>query len=59
MTPIAIGLVVASAFAHAGWNTIARRRPPGPSSMFVPIIDEAIAVAPLRAAGILIAVKAA
>ena len=47
MTPIAIALVVASAFAHAGWNTIAKRGPVGPAYTFVLVVCEAVAVAPL------------
>ena len=47
MTTIAIGLVVASAFAHAGWNFIAKRGPAGPAYTWVLVVSEAIAIAPL------------
>ncbi|MGI9188284.1 MAG: multidrug DMT transporter, partial [Gaiellales bacterium] len=53
MTPIAIALVVASAFAHAGWNTIAKRGPAGPAYTFVLVVCEAVAVAPLGIALVL------
>ena len=47
MTTVAIGLVVASAFAHAGWNFIAKRGPAGPAYTWVLVVSEAIAIAPL------------
>ncbi len=47
MTTIAVALVVASAFAHAGWNFIAKRGPAGPAYTWVLVVAEAIAIAPL------------
>lgn len=53
MTSIAVALVVASAFAHAGWNTIAKRGPAGPAYTFVLVVCEAGAIAPLGIALVL------
>lgn len=47
MTAIAVALVVASAFAHAGWNTIAKRGPAGPAYTWVLVVCEAVVLLPL------------
>ena len=47
MTPIAVVLVVASAFAHAGWNAIAKRGPAGPAYTFVLVAIEAGVLVPV------------
>lgn len=46
MMTIVVALVVASAFAHAGWNFIAKRGPAGPAYTWVLVVSEAIAIAP-------------
>lgn len=53
MTPVAVALVLASAFAHAGWNAIAKRGPAGPAYTFVLVVCEAVVVAPLGIALVL------
>lgn len=47
MTTIAVGLVVAAAVAHAGWNFIAKRGPTGPAFTWVLVVAEAVVIAPL------------
>ena len=53
MTAIAAALVIASAFAHAGWNTIAKRGPAGPAYTWVLVLCEAAVLVPV---GIAVAV---
>ena len=52
MTPLALALVLVAAFAHAGWNALAKRAPGGATFVWTQMVVGSVCMVPVAAVGI-------
>jgi drug/metabolite transporter (DMT)-like permease len=51
VTPLALGLVLVAAFAHAGWNALSKRAPGGAAFVWTQEVVGSLCMVPVAAAG--------